>query len=270
MFDTKSEKIQKLLNIAREILVFSRNSLLVNYRFLDMALGHLDFVPLPLSSIGTNGKVICYNPNYVINAYKECQQQITRDYLHAVFHCILKHFEISHLVDPEIWDLATDIAVENAINEIEADCIAPPPAEQKGAAANILEKVNMLTAEKVYRWLIDSNLSKDDLDKLRKLFSRDDHSLWYMQDEQPIDDENKQKSSKDPAQGAGATMQGDSEGENEGENSGKQQSSASASAQNADGEDGNPKTFADYIKQFLKKEGNSPVPDCDQNDLSSW
>ena len=50
------EKQQKLDALAREVLTLSRNTLLVNLRFLDAALSMFAFVPVVESMLMTNGR----------------------------------------------------------------------------------------------------------------------------------------------------------------------------------------------------------------------
>ena len=86
--DSKKDKLNKL---AREVLILSRNTLLVNLRFLDMALSQFDFFPIQDSTLLTDGKTIFYNPRHVLESYKTEKEIPVRDYLHMVLHCIFRH-----------------------------------------------------------------------------------------------------------------------------------------------------------------------------------
>ena len=50
------EKMEKRNKLAREILMLSRNTLLVNLRFLDAALSQLELYPIEESSLLTDGQ----------------------------------------------------------------------------------------------------------------------------------------------------------------------------------------------------------------------
>ena len=51
-------KAEKLNKLARDVLILSRNTLLVNLRFLDAALSQFEFFPIEESSLLTDGKNI--------------------------------------------------------------------------------------------------------------------------------------------------------------------------------------------------------------------
>ena len=64
---TKAEKMDAL---AREILTLSRNTLLVNLRFLDAALSQFAWVSVPGETLLTDGKHIFYGPEHVLRCCK--------------------------------------------------------------------------------------------------------------------------------------------------------------------------------------------------------
>lgn len=105
--------------LALSTLKLARNTLLVNLRFLDMALSQFDFVLFD-GSIAVDGSHIYYDPSWVLRRYKSEKQVIVRDYLHMVFH----HAFANTLLDTDAWDLACDIAAENAINELNLPCLS--------------------------------------------------------------------------------------------------------------------------------------------------
>ena len=55
------EQIENRDKLAREILLLSRNTLLVNLRFLDMALSRLQYVPCDRSTLMTDGERLIYH-----------------------------------------------------------------------------------------------------------------------------------------------------------------------------------------------------------------
>ena len=50
-----TEKYEKLNQLAKDILILSRNTLLVNLRFLDAALSRLELFPVDSSTLLTDG-----------------------------------------------------------------------------------------------------------------------------------------------------------------------------------------------------------------------
>ena len=78
-----NEQLKRADKLAREILIFSRNTLLVNLRFLDMALSALEPIHLPeVSSIATDGVHLLYHPMHVLTRFKTERERSVRDYLH--------------------------------------------------------------------------------------------------------------------------------------------------------------------------------------------
>ena len=110
-------KTEKAESLAREILILSRNTLLVNLRFLDAALSQFEFVSYD-GSLATEGKHICFNPLEILKRYKNEKEIPVRDYLHLVMHCVFRHMFMNLSVDRNCWDLACDIAVEYSITEL--------------------------------------------------------------------------------------------------------------------------------------------------------
>ena len=57
--------------LAREVLNLSRNTLLVNMRFLDTALSRLTFIADGTETIMTDGEILYYNPLFVLKRFAE-------------------------------------------------------------------------------------------------------------------------------------------------------------------------------------------------------
>ena len=164
--------------LAREILLLSRNTLLVNLRFLDAALSQFALTPASLP-FATDGQRLYYDPRHILLRYKEEKEQSVRDYLHLVFHCVFRHMYIHTLVDQALWDLSCDIAVEEVINGLLLPSTAAKRQEQQQTELDRLyQTVNPLTAEKLYRHFQDHPPRNPE--KLRELFRGDDHTPWYL------------------------------------------------------------------------------------------
>lgn len=165
--------------LAWDILILSRNTLLVNLRFLDAALSMFTPVPSELP-LATDGRKLYYNCRHVLLQYKEEKKASVRDYLHLVMHCVFRHMYIHTLVDQPLWDLSCDIAVEEVINSLGLDCTTSRRQSQQSAELDRLRKqLKLITAEKVYHWY--RKHPPADLKALRELFWGDDHTPWYPQ-----------------------------------------------------------------------------------------
>ncbi len=170
----------KAENIARDILTLSRNSLVVNFRFLDRAIARLQFVSDENVSLCTDGENLYYGPWYVLRRYKYEQSVITRDLFHSILHCVFRHNFIGRDIDRKRWDLACDIAVENTLSEFAAPVLRALRENEQGAMISLLKnEIGVLTAERIYKWLGDRGLSEDELDAEREKFLADGHGIWY-------------------------------------------------------------------------------------------
>ncbi len=176
-----NEEQQKQLDkLARDVLILSRNTLLVNLRFLDSALSQFKFIPYDKLSFATEGKHICYNAKEILRRYKLEKEIPVRDYLHLVMHCIFRHMFMNPSIDRLYWDLACDIATEYSITELGLKSVkATRESLQQRVYTELKENVKTLTAEKIYRYYLDKNLTPVEIANLRAIFYADDHSLWY-------------------------------------------------------------------------------------------
>lgn len=178
---------EKVERIALEIINMSRNKLLVNLRFLDMALSRFDMGPKPdfTTCTATDGRVYLYNPKHILTSYRVEENLPVRGFLHSVFHCVFKHMFINPAVDRELWNIACDVAVESAINDLALPYLNTLLADrQKQFLDGFGSELSILSAEKVYRFLVDKKLPEKTVKTLEMLFKCDDHLIWYMTDEQ--------------------------------------------------------------------------------------
>lgn len=238
------QQLKKLKKIAADILRLSRNTLLVNLRFLDMALSRLKPVATDLTTLCTDGEHLAYDPMFILRRYKQEKEVPVRDYLHVVFHCVFRHMYIHSLMNQTVWDLVCDIAVEQMITDLglKSTCAARERAQQ-AVIQKLREKYKVITAERLYRCFLDANIPETELLRMRELFKADDHSLWYL----PL--EKKMRLSAQFRLSAG-------EGEGEGEGEDSADGSGSASAQETDWEMISQRMQQD-IEMFSKQQGNA-------------
>ena len=176
---------EKLLDIAKSIMNLSRNTLLVNLRFLDLALGQFRLIPAACGGLMTDGEHIVYDPRFVLKRYAKAQEVPVRDYLHMVMHCVFKHMYMDPSLDREYWDVACDIAVENTITELGLRCVSTGAEGKQAEYINAIKgELKLVTAEKIYAFLRDGWADRERLKSIAELFHSDTHSLWYMSGDQ--------------------------------------------------------------------------------------
>lgn len=178
------EKVEK---IALEIISLSRNKLLVNMRFLDMAVNRLEICSKSevTGSASADGKVYAYNPEHILSAYRIEENQPVRNYLHSVLHCVFKHMFVNPAINREYWDIACDVAVESVINDLNLPYLVTLSADrQMKFLEGFKKELTLPSAEKVYRFLLDKQLPETTVNALKVLFKGDDHVLWYLSDKE--------------------------------------------------------------------------------------
>ena len=176
---------EKLLDIAKSIMNLSRNTLLVNLRFLDLALGQFRLIPADCGGLMTDGEHIVYDPRFVLKRYAKAQEVPVRDYLHMVMHCVFKHMYMDPSLDREYWDVACDIAVENTITELGLRCVSTDAEGKQAEYINAIKgELKLVTAEKIYAFSRDGRADRERLKSIAELFRSDTHELWYMTGDQ--------------------------------------------------------------------------------------
>ena len=176
---------QSLRELALEILKLSRNTLLVNLRFLDMALSRFTYREIPEGTMLTDGEYLLYHPKHVLSCYKSAREIPVRDYLHMVMHCVFRHMFMDPSLERVYWDLACDIAVENVITELGLKSTAAARERQQAEYINAIKQdLGQVTAEKIYTYLRNTAPDPKRIAQIRGLFYGDNHEIWYMSPEQ--------------------------------------------------------------------------------------
>ena len=172
---------EKQNRLGRDILILSRNTLLVNLRFLDAALSQFELFPIDADSLLTDGKHVLYNPGHVLQCYKAAKEIPVRDYLHMVMHCVFKHMYMDPSLERVYWDLACDIAVEHVITELELKAVATDRERQQAKyVAAVKHDLKHVTAGKIYSYLRQTMPDPKKVAEIRGLFYADNHEIWYM------------------------------------------------------------------------------------------
>ena len=175
------EQEEAAAELAREILRLSRNTLLIHLRFLESAL--VRFIPgdeTITPEIATDGQFLYYNSLHICRSFRRAREIPVRDYLHLTLHCVFRHLFVGRKINTEIWDLACDIAVEYIINDLNIKSLYCERQEkQDWLIRKLKEALPRLTAERIYRWLLEQELPPQEVSRIRSYFYADDHGIWY-------------------------------------------------------------------------------------------
>ncbi len=180
-------------NISNKIFQSSRNELSVSMRFLDYAMSKLRFMPdFSVESIQTNGKMIMFHPEFLINQYKTSRALCNRTQLHILLHCIFRHpFNCVHK-RPEVWDLASDIAIEYILDDMETKSIDyNKELPKKQSIYNIFSNLKYKNAQSIYYFLIENPAILAEIMDDAHLFKLDEHKIWHRISKSPGEEQKK-------------------------------------------------------------------------------
>ena len=186
--ETSISKEQKTAKLAREVLRLSGDSIVMNMRFLDVALSKIRPASKPgLKGMATDGRTLWYDDAFVLRRYKREPAYIARCCLHSLLHLVFYHPFRYGDVEVTYWDAAADIAVENVMLEMDLHFIKlHKDTERKAAAAALKTKCGALTAEKIYRYFLREKPDEEELAGWKLLFHRDEHMFWNMPEQLEI------------------------------------------------------------------------------------
>ena len=179
---------EKKAYLAKEILRLSRDGILMNMRFLDVALSRMAPASKPgLKGMGTDGGTYFYDDDFVLRRYKAEPACISRCYLHSLLHLVFYHPFRYTDVEAKYWDIAADIAVENVMLEMDLRFLKlHRDAKRKAMTTALKEKCGALTAERIYRYFRKEKPEEEYLAELELLFHRDEHVFWTKPEQMEI------------------------------------------------------------------------------------
>lgn len=167
--------------IANKCLKQVKNKLYFQYKALSPVIYRMPitFVEPGLGVFGTDANQIYADPMDVILRYKKSQDELSRAYLHMLFHCIYLHpFQPIKNIDTGVWNVALDICCEAAVQRLD-----PKPMDRDNDRRRIIDdikgRIKMFIPALVYKELMD-NSSHYDFPELIELFHLDDH--FWMKD----------------------------------------------------------------------------------------
>lgn len=182
---SKAQHMERVMGLAGKVMQLARDNIVVNMRFLDVALFRLKLeMRMEMEGAATDGERLYYNPVWLLKRYKEEEDYPVRVYLHMLFHCVFYHsFEYGEK-EQELWDLAVDAAVENVILEMNLHmAVLETDAEARNKLHYLKEDVGILTAERIYRYLKNNLITDGEKAQWHRLFYRDAHMYWRRQEQ---------------------------------------------------------------------------------------
>ncbi len=166
--------------LAENIMTLARNTLMVHLRFMDRAISHLTLTCDGEIPFATDGRALYYEPWTVLQRYQAEPNAVIRDMMHALLHCVFRHWFVGQDIDRARWDAACDAAVECAISDLHSPVLQSQREVNQLMTLEMLRReVGTMTAERIYRWLGEQDYDEDDLYRLRRELKADEHGLWY-------------------------------------------------------------------------------------------
>lgn len=191
-------RMERTLLLAGKVMQLARDNIVVNMRFLDVALSRLKPEPRQgMDGAATDGEKLYYDPVWLLERYREEKDYPVRMYLHMLFHCVFYHGFSYGEKEQELWDLAVDAAVENVVLEMGLHmAVLETDAEARNKLHYLKEDAGVLTAERIYRYLRNQPISDGEKEQWRRLFHRDEHVYWHGQEQMMVTEEQWKKISE--------------------------------------------------------------------------
>lgn len=172
--------------MARRVMEQTRTALYLDQRYLSAALGALPPAPLrsAQTALATDGAALYYPPGWVLGIYRKNRRYLPRACLHSVLHCLLRHLWLRGGRDAALWDLACDIAVENALDALHTPAIERPVGWlRQQVYAQVKAACPLPGAGPIYRWL--QGLDAAARQRYQAEFFCDSHRLWPADPDAP-------------------------------------------------------------------------------------
>jgi len=190
--DQKENRFERAQKLALEIIDECRVQLMLKFRFLDLALWRMESRVTTVQgryALATDGDNVYFEPYTVMGRFDVGFDEMVRDYLHVVMHCIFRHpFDKNH-ERHEAWWLACDIIAESAAMELCGGRFASSlDGERRAALSELRLMCGALTPGSLYGLFVKSlrapvgssmeMVSGGRMNELRALFERDNHEAW--------------------------------------------------------------------------------------------
>jgi len=175
------DKEDKINDLAYRIMENSRNQLLFQYRFLELALYRLNWQNNDnLCMMGTDGSYYYFYDRAVLKAYMVNPESVEDTLLHMVLHCIFLHPYYATEKEMDYWSLASDVMVAFVMRDLKRDI-----SIEGERFLDLFEKeIKAVSAQSIYRYFIETEAAAygifgQPFAHVVQIFQRDDHSLWW-------------------------------------------------------------------------------------------
>ena len=194
------DRFARAKRIALEIVDEARVQLMMKFRFLDVALWKMELRPTVVQgryALATDGMAVYFEPYTVIGRFDAGFDEVVRDYLHVVMHCLFRHPYERGRMSTESWWLACDVMAESVAMELCGDRFASPLDVERREALDELLRLcgGKMTPANLYGVFIrshragveapDGAVSGGRLNEYKVLFERDNHEAWPAYDAGP-------------------------------------------------------------------------------------
>ncbi len=165
--------------VAERVIESAKSEIYLNLKFMWIALERLSFrIEKDAVEMRTDGNSVTVGSDYLFTGYRNNHKVINRALVHTAIHCLFRHFAVGAGEDGELWDLATDIFAEKAVDAFSLPFLTDGQERIRTQTYLALEKeIPVFTAEGVYKYLLSRKAKGEPLPE-RTLFYRDGHELW--------------------------------------------------------------------------------------------
>lgn len=179
--------------LAGRIMKYVQDELVVRMPYLNRALLKMPVIlyvhgeqrqGIP-DGYGTNGTAVYCSAERAVEDFDRNRALLPRIYLHMMMHCLFQHPFRYDLLIPEYWDLAADIAAENAVMNLAwSDLHLEGDSIRQKYIHDLEEKVESLTAENLYHFFCTNPYEARQMSSVGAFFHMDFHQLWLADEEQ--------------------------------------------------------------------------------------
>ncbi len=183
--DRQEDRQFQIRSLAGEVMRLAHDGILINMRFLDVALSKLKTVCREQTGAHLfDGSTLYYDPAHLLLQYQTASHYAARLYLHMLLHCIFYHGRTTDKMNRVYWDLATDIAVEHTIVDMGLHLTELPSDDLlQNRLALLRKQAGGLTAEKLYRHFRIEEPSEKAVQEWHRLCHYDEHIYWDRREE---------------------------------------------------------------------------------------
>ena len=168
---------QKKAQLGQKLLLCCRNELYSLFPYLDGAFASLPTRPSgDTPTFGTQGTELLYHGDWLIALFSVSPQKVRRGYLHLMLHLLYLHPFRRGGKEPELWNLACDMAVEQIIRGMQEERLEIGPDPVREACFAILGPVPR-SAEEICG-MLEENCFPFPQAQMAAAFLTDDHRLW--------------------------------------------------------------------------------------------